>query len=69
MNADFTRVAFHSNWYGGSAESANIMFLLELPPDLLPRVGLWRVRKVHLFYIWKCRKLLERLAELRHVFI
>jgi hypothetical protein len=34
-NADLTRIAFHSNWYGGTAESDNIMFVLELPPGLL----------------------------------
>jgi hypothetical protein len=31
-NADLTRVAYHSNWYGGTAESDNIMFVLEIAP-------------------------------------
>jgi hypothetical protein len=35
VNADFTRVAFHSNWYGGPDESENILFFLELPPQFL----------------------------------
>ena len=35
VNADFTRVAFHSNWYGGADESENILFFLELPPGFL----------------------------------
>jgi len=35
VNADFTRVAFHSNWYGGADESQNILFFLELPPGFL----------------------------------
>jgi hypothetical protein len=35
VNADFTRVAFHSNWYGGADEGQNIFFFLELPPQFL----------------------------------
>ncbi|HEY3353095.1 MAG TPA: hypothetical protein VGQ83_07615 [Polyangia bacterium] len=35
VNADFTRVAFHSNWYGGADESENMLFFLELPPGFL----------------------------------
>jgi len=35
VNADFTRVAFHSNFYGGSDEAENILFFLELPPHFL----------------------------------
>ena len=33
-NADLTRIAFHSNWYGGTAESDNNMFVLVLPPGM-----------------------------------
>jgi hypothetical protein len=35
VNADFTRVAFHSNWYGGADEAENSLFYLELPPGFL----------------------------------
>ena len=35
VNADFTRVAWHTNWYGSEAESANMLFFLELPPGFL----------------------------------
>jgi hypothetical protein len=35
VNADFTRVAWHTNWYGGSAEADNSLFFLELPPGFL----------------------------------
>jgi hypothetical protein len=35
VNADFTRVAFHSNWYGGADEGQNILFFLELPSGFL----------------------------------
>jgi len=35
VNADFTRVAWHSNWYGGTTEADNSLFFLELPPGLL----------------------------------
>ncbi len=35
VSLDGTRVAFHSNWYGGEEEGDNILFYLELPPGLL----------------------------------
>ena len=35
VNHDFSRVAFHSNWYGGSAEGENVMMLIELPVGLI----------------------------------
>jgi hypothetical protein len=35
VNADFTRVAWHTNWYGSTAERANILSSLELPPGFL----------------------------------
>ncbi|HEY3355573.1 MAG TPA: hypothetical protein VGQ83_20145 [Polyangia bacterium] len=38
VNADFTRVAWHTNWGGSEAESANMMFFLELPPSFLKQL-------------------------------
>ena len=38
VNADFTRVTWHTNWYGGSDESENILLFLELPPGFLGRL-------------------------------
>ena len=35
VNHDFSRVAFHTNWYGGSAEGQNVMMLIELPLGLI----------------------------------
>jgi hypothetical protein len=35
VNADFTRVAFHSNWYGGADESQDSLFFVEIPPGLV----------------------------------
>jgi hypothetical protein len=38
VNADFTRVAWHSNWHGGADEGAAMLFFLELPPGFLDRL-------------------------------
>ncbi|HEY3355574.1 MAG TPA: hypothetical protein VGQ83_20150 [Polyangia bacterium] len=35
VNADFTRIAWHSNWGGAEGEGDNMLFFLELPPNFL----------------------------------
>ena len=35
VNADLTRIAWHTNWYGGTTEGDNNLVFLELPPGFL----------------------------------